>query len=112
MTTPDPRLIMIAGDIFPRLARRYLELCELCYRVSVTSHDDRGRFPRGHHSRQLHPAVAKKIDLDRALARVYRRFFDSPDDDSSISTSNSRCQGSEALTSPKGPSSPPASSSE
>jgi len=112
MSPADPRLEMITGDILPRLARKYLELCEFCYRVSVASHDGRGRFSKGHRGDHPHPALLKKMDLDRALARLYRRFFDPSYEDSSTSTSNSRCQGSEARTSPKGSSSPQASNSE
>ncbi|GAG09170.1 unnamed protein product, partial [marine sediment metagenome] len=61
---------MTGEDILPRLARKYLELCEICYRVSVARHDERGQFRRGHRGRRSHPALLKKMDVDRALARI------------------------------------------
>ncbi len=88
------RAATMAG-IMPRLVRRYLELSEVCYRVSVSRHDERGRFKKGHRGRAPHPALLKKVDLDRFLAHVYQRFFGADEEPNSISTSNSRCQGSE-----------------
>ena len=98
--------------ILPRLVRKYVELSDVCYRVSVVAHDRRGRFQKGHRARTPHPAFLKKVDLDEALVEVYRRFFDSAYRVSSTSTSKSRRQGREMLTSPRGPSSGPASNSE
>jgi len=88
-------------EIMPRLTRKYLELSAACYRVATAVHDERGRFRRGHPGRRVSPAVLKKIDLDKALDRVYQRFFGDHDDAvgrSSTSTSNSRCQGSETAS--------------
>lgn len=90
-------------EIMPRLARKYLELSAACYRVATAVHDERGRFRRGHPGRRVHPAVLKKIDLDEALARVYQRFFGNHNDAVEVSftsTSNSRRQGSETVSSP------------
>lgn len=81
--------------IMPRLVRRYLELSDVCYRVAVSRHDERGRFKKRHRGRTPHPALLKKTDLDRSLARVYQRFFGAVDETNSTSTSNSRRQGSE-----------------
>lgn len=96
----DPEIIG-REHVLSRLVERYLELCEVCYRVAVSRHDERGRFRRGHPGRRVHPALLKKVDLDRALAHVYRRFFLAHEEDaaSSTSTSNSRPQGSETITS-------------
>jgi len=91
------------------LVVRYRELADMCYRVSITRHGEQGRFQRGHRARQTHPALLKKVDLDRTLTRIYRRFFGSARleaTSSSTSTSNSRPQGSDTLT---GPASRPAS---
>ncbi len=101
-----------AESILSRLTRKYLELSDVCYRVSVLAHDGRGRFRKGHRARRPHPALLKKIDLDEALIDIYRRFFDSAYRVSSSSTSKSRCHGRETLTSPRGPSSALASRSE
>ena len=81
--------------IMPRLVRRYLELSDVCYRVAVSRHDERGRFKKRHRGRTPHPALLKKTDLDRSLARVYQRFFGVVEEANSTSTSNSRPQGSE-----------------
>ena len=86
--------VTMAG-IMPRLVRRYLELSEACYRVSVSHHDEKGRFKRGHRQRSPHPTLLKKTDLDRSLAQVYQRFFGAVEEANSTSTSNSRSQGSE-----------------
>lgn len=68
----------IEGDSIMRcLVRRYVELSDVCYRVSVLAHDGRGRFQKGHRARRPHPALLKKIDVDEALVDIYRRFFDS-----------------------------------
>ncbi len=85
---------MISDSILPHLVRKYEELAETCYRVSVAFHDERGRFRPGHRSR-VHPALMKKVDLDRALLRVYERFFGShwEEETHSTSASNSRPQG-------------------
>jgi hypothetical protein len=89
-------------DILPRLVRKYVELSEVCYRVTVAARDERGRFRRRHPGRRPHPALLKKIDVDHALAAVYRRFFESRDAAISTPTSKSRCQGSDARTAPTG----------
>lgn len=93
---------MTDGAILPLLVEKYAELCEACYRVSVSAHDQRGRFRPRHRGRRPHPALLKKIDLDYALAEVYRRFFGPPQLPTSTSTSNSRRQGSETRTSAGG----------
>jgi len=90
--------------IMPRLLRRYVELSDLCYRVSVSRHDRRGRFQKGHRGRTPHPALLKKVDLDRCLLRLYERFFGSPLEPNDTSTSNSRPHGSEIATSGDAPS--------
>ena len=86
---------MIGDSILPQLVRKYEELAEMCYRVSVAYHDERGRLRRGHR-RRTHPALLKKVDLDAALSHVYRRFFGGydEDEDTSVSISNNRFQGS------------------
>jgi hypothetical protein len=88
---------MTDESILTLLARRYLELEEACYRVSVVFHDQYGRFQKGHRVRRPHPALVKKVDLDAALSRVYERFFGlvTHADEMSTSTSNSLCQGSD-----------------
>jgi|GEM_PF-2320933 len=83
--------------ILPRLVRRYVELSAACYRVSVSCHDERGRFKKGHRSRSPHASLVKKIDLDRALARVYEQFFGPSAPGMTTSTSNNRSQGSLTL---------------
>lgn len=102
---------MKTEHIMPRLVRKYVELSEACYRVSVSHRDERGRFRRGNQQRRPHPALLKKIDLDAALSRIYWRFFVSREESSSISTSNSRRQGSDTRSAAGG-SSGAASSSE
>jgi len=102
MTADKPSRALAEHSVLVRLASKYLELSEVCYRVSVAAHDHKGRFKKGHPGRRPHPALLKKIDLDRALAQIYRRFFECCPASSSTSTSNSRCQGSENLTSPSG----------
>jgi len=89
------KAVTMAG-IMPRLVRRYLELSEACYRVSVSHHDARGRFKKGHRQRSPHPALLKKTDLDRSLERIYERFFGADEESNATSTSNSRSQGSAA----------------
>jgi hypothetical protein len=104
--------MMGSEELLPRLVRKYLELSDVCYRVAVAVHDERGRFRRGHRGRRPHPALLKKVDLDHELARIYRRFFGPPEEPSSISTSKSRRQGRETESSGGGSSSRPASRSE
>jgi len=103
---------MESNGILARLVNKYLELSDMCYRVCVASHERSGRFEKGHRARRPHPAIVKKIDLDEALTRVYRRFFDASYRVSSTSTSNRRRQGREVVTSPKTPPSGPAHRSE
>lgn len=103
---------MAAEGVLLRLVRRYMELAEVCYRVSVSAHGERGRFRKGHRARHSHPALLKKVDLDEALVGVYRRFFDPRYRLTSTSTSKSRRHGSEALMSPKDASGRSASRSE
>lgn len=98
--------------VLVRLVRKYVELSDACYRVSVVAHDKHGRFRKGHHARRPHPALLKKVDLDRALGEVYRRFFGPGGQPRSSSTSNRRCQGSDAPTSTPDPSSGTARRSE
>jgi len=91
----------IAAGVLARLVTRYEELADTCYRVLVSRHDERGRFRRGHRARRPHPALVKKVDLDRDLARLYRKFFGPAEldrDPTSTSASNSRPQGSETRT--------------
>jgi hypothetical protein len=88
------RAATMAG-IMPRLVRRYLELSDACYRVSVSHHDAKGRFKKGHRRRSPHPALLKKTDLDRSLERIYERFFGAVEESNDTSTSNRRSQGSE-----------------
>jgi hypothetical protein len=96
--------------VLARLVSKYVELCDVCYRVSVAAHDERGRFRKGHRARRTHPALLKKVDLDEALARVYRRFFST--NGTSTSTSNSRRQGKETRSSSTSDSRPGPSRSE
>jgi hypothetical protein len=91
----------MSEEVLSRLVAKYRELADACYRVSVTVHDRYGRFQKGHQARRPHPALLKKVDLDRALARLYARFFEAPEG-SSISTSNSRRQGSDTPASSSG----------
>ena len=102
MTGDKGRHTMESEGILARLVRHYVELSDVCYRVSVVAHDRRGRFERGHRVRRPHPALLKKVDLDEALIEVYRRFFDGSYRVSATSTSNRRRQGREAVTSPRG----------
>jgi hypothetical protein len=102
MTGEKGRQTMESDGILSRLVRNYVELSDVCYRVSVVAHDRRGRFERGHRVRRPHPALLKKVDLDEALIEVYRRFFDGSYRVSATSTSNRRCQGREAVTSARG----------
>jgi len=95
--------MVVSDGILLQLVRKYAELAEFCYRVSVAYHDERGRLRRGHRSR-THPALLKKVDLDAALAQIYRRFFGDHDggENTSASISNNRFHGSvtEKVTSP------------
>ena len=102
MTGEKGRQTTESAGILARLVRNYVELSDVCYRVSVVAHDRRGRFERGHRVRRPHPALLKKIDLDEALIEVYRRFFDGSYRVSATSISNRRCQGREAVTSARG----------
>ena len=101
MTIEKETQALTMAGIMPRLVRRYLELSEACYRVSVSRHDERGHFRKGHAGRRTHPALLKKVDLGQTLEQVYERFFGQPDEPSSISISisNNRCQGSETRSS-------------
>ncbi len=99
MTIEKETQALTMAGIMPRLVRRYLELSEACYRVSVSRHDERGHFRKGHAGRKTHPALLKKVDLDQTLEQVYERFFGQPDEPSPISISNNRCQGSEIRSS-------------
>jgi len=103
---------MVSRSVMRRLVEKYVELCEACYRVSVATHDRQGRFRPNHRGRHPHPTVLKKIDLDEALAEVYRRFFASSQGLSSSSTSKSRRHGSETLRPSSGGGSRSASRSE
>jgi len=86
---PTPR------GVLRRLVVQYEELADVCYRVPVTRHDDRGRFRKGHRARSPHPALVKKADLDRELERIYCRFFGaSSGEGEPISISKSRPHGS------------------
>ena len=102
MTGEKGRQTTKSDGILARLVRNYVELSDVCYRVSVVAHDRRGRFERGHRVRRPHPALLKKVDLDEALIEVYRRFFDGSYRVSATSTTNRRCQGREAVNSPRG----------
>jgi hypothetical protein len=102
MTGEKGRQTTESEGILARLVRNYVELSDVCYRVSVVAHDRRGRFERGHRVRRPHPALLKKVDLDEALIEVYRRFFDGSYRVSASSTSNRRCQGREAVISARG----------
>lgn len=106
-----PRDIAAHG-VLPLLVRKYVELADISYRVSVATHDKHGRFQKGHRGRRVHPALLKKVDLDRALERVYRRFFDPSFPLSSTPTSKRRRHGSEKRSSPRSSPSCPASRSE
>lgn len=83
------------AGIMPRLVRKYLELSDACYRVAISHHDEKGRFRKGHTQRSPHPALIKKMDLDRSLTHIYLRFFGPVEEPNSTSTSNSRSHGSE-----------------
>jgi len=88
----------VRGNIIVLLVSRYRALADVCYRVAVSQHDERGRFRRGHRTRRPHPVLLKKIDLDRDLARVYCKFFGAASasaEPSPTSISNNRPQGSE-----------------
>ena len=67
MTGEKGRQTTESDGILSRLVRNYVELSDVCYRVSVVAHDRRGRFERGHRVRRPHPALLKKVDLDEAL---------------------------------------------
>lgn len=91
----------VVGTLLPRLIERYTELAEACYRVATSRHDERGRFRKGHAGRRPHPVLLKKIDLDRELFRLYRKFFSVQPEwlgAASTSTSNRRRQGKETRT--------------
>ena len=112
MTIEKQTLALTMAGIMPRLVRRYLELSEACYRVSVSQHDERGRFRKGHVGRRPHPALVQKVDLDQTLEQVYERFFGYPGATTSTSTSNSRRQGRDARTSGGGGPAPAPSKAE
>jgi len=91
----------IVEGVLSLLVSRYEALADTCYRVSVSRHDERGRFRRGHRARRPHPALVKKVDLDRALERLYEKFFGPCQGDYqpiSSSISNRRLHGSETRT--------------
>lgn len=93
---------MIEDEVLVRLVHKYAELAEKCYRVSVSRHDERGRFRKGHRRPMPDSALLKKVDLDAALAQVYRRFFGTQEGaEKATSTSNRRFQGSDTLSSPQ-----------
>jgi hypothetical protein len=99
VTAEKKRHRLTNEGVLTRLVRKYLDLSDVCYRVSVAAHDRGGRFKKGHRGRRPHPALLKKVDLDRALAHLYRRFFEGPVAPRLTSTSKSRCHGRENLTS-------------
>lgn len=106
MTEPKGGGPALSG-VIALLVSQYRYLADTCYRVSVTQHDDRGRFRRRHQARTPHPVLLKKIDLDRDLARVYRKFFGPPAasvEPRPTSISNNRPQGSEKRTDSASPS--------
>ena len=101
MTSEMEPVGLIVDGVLSRLVSRYRDLSDTCYRVGVQRHGERGRFRRGHRARTPHPALVKKMDLDRHLARIYWKFFgcgDSAADAISTSTSNSLPQGSTTST--------------
>ena len=61
--------------ILSRLAEKYRELEELCYRASVSQQRRAGRWRRQPQPPTVSPELLKKVDLDRALAALYARFF-------------------------------------
>jgi hypothetical protein len=65
----------LGSSVFERLIARYRELEARCYRANVCVYGPRGREPRDPRERQVSAALLKKMDLDRALALLYRRFF-------------------------------------
>ena len=66
-------------SVLGRFIRKYRELEELCYRVTVGLRDARGRFRRRRPTPEVSAALLKKIDLDRALVRLCDRFFGEED---------------------------------
>ena len=65
----------LSNTVFDRLVARYRELEARCYRANVCVHGPEGRDRRDPRQRQVSTALLKKMDLDRALALLYRRFF-------------------------------------
>jgi hypothetical protein len=92
--------VVVGDQILLRLVHKYAELAEMCYRVSVSFHDGRGRLARGNPRRSPHPALLKKVDLDAALAEIYARFFGAAEEPAkATATSKSLFQGNEMLSS-------------
>ena len=61
--------------VLDRLTARYRELEARCYRTNVSVHRQEGRPQRDPLEQQASRALLKKMDLDRALAWLYNRFF-------------------------------------
>jgi hypothetical protein len=94
--------VVVGDQILLRLVHKYAELAEMCYRVSVSFHDGRGRLARGNPRRSPHPALLKKVDLDAALAEIYARFFGAAEQPmNATATSKSLFQGNEIPSSPQ-----------
>lgn len=67
----------VTKSVLDRLVARYRELEARCYRANVCVHGPEGRGRRDPRQRQISAALMKKMDLDRVLALLYRRFFGS-----------------------------------
>jgi hypothetical protein len=65
----------VTNSLLRRLAARYRELEERCYRTSVATHRRDRPQQRDPMEAQVSAALLKKMDLDRALAALYDRFF-------------------------------------
>jgi hypothetical protein len=67
----------VSKSVLDRLVARYRELEACCYRANVCVHGPEGRDRRDPRQRQVSAALMKKMDLDRVLVLLYRRFFGS-----------------------------------
>jgi len=67
----------VTDGVLDRFTARYRELEARCYRTNVSVHRPEGRRRRDPVEQQVSSAMLKKMDLDRALARLYDRFFGS-----------------------------------
>jgi hypothetical protein len=62
----------MSQTLFQHFCTKYAELEETCYRAAVAGRSPHGRL-RGRYT--VPAPLVKKMDIDRALAGIYQKFF-------------------------------------